>query len=341
MKDAPTNLIIDLGSGYIKCGPPNQPEPKVIPAALKSTESGSGNPIFHEFDPGRRAWVFPFENGMLPKDTTMITQLCNLVIEEFPQLNQHRRNLELMLLLFPQSQPDHVSELCQKLQESLGCSKVEAAIQQVLSWGYWGQKTGLIVDVGYTVTFITPIYRGFLLEEQILSLITGSFFISAELRKLILHQATTATENQAGLYSQLASDGNAISTIKQSLCKIHPVELDGSFNETADFAYHGTQLSLGASPWQAPEVLFQPTLLGVGDKGLTEAVIDVLQRVDTTVRAELAANIVLAGGGSMIPGLKTRLEHDLKSQIPHLTIKVNDLEHPIYSSWLGAVKMQE
>ncbi|MFX1301163.1 MAG: hypothetical protein ACFFDE_09515, partial [Promethearchaeota archaeon] len=213
------------------------------------------------------------------------------------------------------------------------------AIQQVLTWGYFGRKTGLIIDIGYTVTFITPIYRGFLLEEHNRSLITGSFFVSAEIRKLLLHQAESSTSNHAAIYSEIAKNGEVISKIKQSLCKVYPLAVDENFSETSKFSYKGTELSVGSLPWQAPEVLFQPTLLGVGDKGLTDGVIEVLQRVDTSVRAELATNIVLCGGGSMLPGLNSRLENEIKAQMPHLTVKVYELEHPVYSSWLGAAKM--
>jgi actin-related protein len=311
----PLNVIIDLGSGYLKCGPPQHPAPLVMPAALKSTTRSSGNPVFHNLDLGRSSWHFPFEDGMLHKDFFMVAELCNFAIEKFPHLNKQRANLELMLLIFPQTQPE------------------------VLTWGYFGRKTGLIIDIGYTVTYVTPIYRGFLLEEQILSLVTGSFFVSAEIRKLLLHLAEAGNSDHTSIYSEIAKNGEAISKIKQSLCQVFPVAVDENFSEQSSFSYEGTELSIGALPWQAPEVLFQPTLLGVGDKGLTDAVIDVLRRVDTSVRAELAANIVLSGGGSMLPGLKSRLENEVKDQMPHLTVKVYELEHPVYSSWLGAAKM--
>ena len=172
-----------------------------------------------------------------------------------------------------------------------------------------------------------------------MSLITGSFFVSAEIRKLLLHQAEADTSNHAAIFSEIAKNGEAISKIKQSLCQVYPIAVDENFSETSGFAYEEKELSIGSLPWQAPEVLFQPTLLGVGDKGLTDAVIEVLQRVDSSVRAELAANIVLSGGGSMLPGLTTRLENEIKDQMPHLTVKVYELEHPVYSSWLGAAKM--
>jgi len=339
VNDTHANLIIDLGSGYVKCGFPQQPEPVIIPAAFKNPKPGSDRSIFLELDPGRGAWIFPFENGMLPTELSDVTQLCNLVLGQFPNMNQQHEKLQLTLLLFPLLPPDQVTTLCQEVKEALGCLHVEAAIQQILSWGYWGRKTALIVDIGYTSTFVTPIYRGFLLDEQIFPLVTGSFFVSAEIRKLLLHKTETASSELAPSYNQLAQNGKAIRSIKQSHCQVFPMAVDAVFEDNVDFQFEGVELPLGPLPWQAPEVLFQPTLLGVGDKGLTEAIVDVLLRVDTTVRAELASNIVLTGGGSMIPGLTTRIETDLKSQIPHLFVKVYDLEYPLYSNWLGAAKM--
>ncbi len=339
MNDTHANLIIDLGSGYSKCGFAQQLEPLILPAAFKSSKPQKSKSIFDKLDPGRRAWVFPLENGILPKDFALITKLCNLVLEQFPIMNQQREKLELTLLLFPQSPPDQITQLCKTLQNSLGCLHVEAAIQQILTWGYWGKKTALIVDIGYTTSFVTPIFRGFLLEEQIHPIITGSFLVSAEIRKLLLHQAETVPPPQASSYARLAKSSKAISKIKQSLCQIYPVGVNQANDKQVHFSFNGKELSLGAIPWQAPEVLFQPTLLGVGDKGITEVIAEVLRRVDISVRAELASNIVLAGGGAMLPGLNTRLKNDLKTLMPHLAIKVYDLEHPIYSAWLGAAKM--
>lgn len=336
---AHTNFIIDLGSGYLKCGPRHSTTPLVIPAAWKISQAKSGKSVFRTFDPGRRNWLFPLENGMLPKDSTAVMNLCDICLDLFPQLNQQRDSLDIILLVFPLSSADQVTDLCQSLQETLGCSSMDAAIQQILTWRYWGRKTALIVDIGYTISFVAPIYRGFLLEEQIISVVTGSFFVSSAIRKLLFYLSESASSNEAALYSNMASSAKAISDIKQSLCQIQLTESAEGLEEKAKFVFQGAEVSLGSLPWQAPEVLFQPTLLGVGDKGLTDAVLEVLQQVDSTVRAELASNILLTGGGSMMPGLKIRLEHDLKTQLPHLAVKVYELQDPIYSSWFGAAKV--
>jgi actin-related protein len=250
----------------------------------------------------------------------------------------NRKRLELMLLLFPFVSPDRVANLCDELREAIGCLHVEAAIQQVLTWGYWGMETSLIVDVGYSASFVTPIYRGFLLDDVAVPVVTGSFFVSAALRRLLLTAAEEASTPKNDWYVQLAEDPEAIDYIKRNLCHVLPFPDDALAVPVTQPRYRhaNVEVPLADIPWEASEVLFQPNLLEVGEKGLSEAVADVLNRVDSTVRTELAENILLAGGGSSLPGLRLRLEADLKRRNPHLAIKVFSLENPIYSAWLGA-----
>lgn len=330
-----------MGSGYLKCGIKKHSKPVIIPAAFKARKTRSSKSILHELDPARTNWEFPLESGMIPSDTTTLARLCELALNKFPQLIANKPKLEFMLLLFPLVEAKETTALCKELQEVLGSLHVEAAIQQVLTWGYWGRKTGLIVDIGYSISFVTPIYRGFLLEEQIIPVITGSFFISAALRRSLLRMAEKVPENKAKNYIQMAEASEVINDIKQSLCRVYPYSYSEDMKPELEMfhRYQEQKISLGTIPWDATEVLFQPTILGVGDKGLFGAIIDVLNSVDPTVRAELASNIVLSGGGAMIPGIRDRLENDLKERIPHLPVKVYDLEHPLYSAWLGATRM--
>jgi actin-related protein len=57
------------------------------------------------------------------------------------------------------------------------------------------------------------------------------------------------------------------------------------------------------------------------------------------LRREMARNIYLSGGMSMIPGLKERLEKELKLLLPPaLTVKVNCSEYSYHAAFLGAYK---
>jgi actin-related protein len=337
VKDARSVLIIDLGTGYLKCGSRQLRRPKILPACFQDAAGKAGNPTLLALDPGRAEWCFPLENGTIPK-TDALLPLCEQVLRQFPQESANHRNLELVLLLFPFVNTERAADLSVELQEALGCAQVRTAIQQVLVWGYWGMETSLIVDVGYSTSFVTPIYRGFLLDDVAVPVTAGSFFVSAALRRLLLTAAEGASAPKSTQYTRLAEDSHAIDYMKANLCHVLSTSEEGLAVPVAQPRYrHGTvEVGLGDIPWEATEVLFQPDLLEVGEKGLSDAVADVLGQVDSTVRAELAANILLAGGGSDFPGLRLRLENDLRKRLPHLAIKVFSLENPIYSAWLGA-----
>ena len=57
------------------------------------------------------------------------------------------------------------------------------------------------------------------------------------------------------------------------------------------------------------------------------------------LRREMARSIYLCGGMSRIPGVRERLETELKLLLPPtLTVKVNCSEYSYHSAYLGAFK---
>ncbi len=329
-----------MGSGYLKFGLPNQPTPKILPACLPKSAKNQGEQKFCDFDPGRADWIFPLENGLLPENLSFLAQLCEIALKDVHVEQTQHKEMEILLLLFPQINPEDASAVSKEIQEILQCKNVDTANQQILTWEYRGKRTALIVDIGYTITFVTPIFQGFLLDEHIQVLITGGFFVSAAIRRLLLRMGEETASETAANYKKIAADSDAITYIKNSLCRIlpKPEDLMDLIPKGLRYRDQKIDISIGHIPWEAPEVLFQPTLLGVGDKGIIDAIVEILEKVDPTVRAELAENIILSGGGALIPGLKSRLEIILKEQMPYLSVKVFDFEDPQYASWLGAAR---
>ena len=69
--------------------------------------------------------------------------------------------------------------------------------------------------------------------------------------------------------------------------------------------------SSGRERFEAPECLFDPSLIDVESKGMGHLVFDMIQSADIDTRAEYYKHIVLSGGSSMYPGLPSRLERDI------------------------------
>ncbi|KDQ14254.1 hypothetical protein BOTBODRAFT_175021 [Botryobasidium botryosum FD-172 SS1] len=67
----------------------------------------------------------------------------------------------------------------------------------------------------------------------------------------------------------------------------------------------------GDACFKAPELLFHPSLYQIKSDGLSEIILDSISKCDENMRSELYGNIVLAGGSTLFPGFKDRLERDL------------------------------
>uniref|UniRef100_A0A6I8MX87 Actin-related protein 5 n=2 Tax=Ornithorhynchus anatinus TaxID=9258 RepID=A0A6I8MX87_ORNAN len=99
--------------------------------------------------------------------------------------------------------------------------------------------------------------------------------------------------------------------------------------------YH--QLFLGTERIRAPEIIFQPSLIGEEQAGLAETIQYVLDRFPKEVQDTLVQNVFLTGGNMMYPGMKSRIEKELLEMRPfQSSFQVHVASNPILDAWYGA-----
>jgi len=64
----------------------------------------------------------------------------------------------------------------------------------------------------------------------------------------------------------------------------------------------GNVLKLGSERFRAPEILFDPEIIGLEYPGIHQIVVDAINRTDLDLRKPLFANIVLSGGSTLTKG---------------------------------------
>lgn len=85
--------------------------------------------------------------------------------------------------------------------------------------------------------------------------------------------------------------------------------------------------------------MFNPEIWGLDGQGLHKLIHKAIQSSSMDLRREMASNIYLCGGMSQIPGLKERLEKELRQLLPPtLRIKVNCSEFSYHAAYLGAFR---
>ena len=110
----------------------------------------------------------------------------------------------------------------------------------------------------------------------------------------------------------------------------------------------GQSVIVGRERFEAPEILFTPSLLEMEGEGIAEMIFKSIRECDMDVQKQLAANIILSGGTTMIPGLSSRMEKEIKdlyverlfkgdrSGLDRVTVQVHDPPRRRHGVYMGA-----
>lgn len=97
------------------------------------------------------------------------------------------------------------------------------------------------------------------------------------------------------------------------------------------------QLHIGTEQIRIPELLFQPSMMGVEQAGINETLEFILTKYSPEQQNALVQNVFLTGGCAVIPGFKTRIENNLSAIRPfQSSFKVTVANQPILDAWKGA-----
>lgn len=223
----------------------------------------------------------------------------------------------------------------QVMFETLGVPRLYLAVAAVLSLFASGRATGVVLDVGERSRHTVPVYEGYALPHAIVKYARAG---GAEL--------TDALVQMLGLrgYALGSSRDREIARhIKETRCYValdYDAELELARGVGTDRTYelpNGTCIDLGSELFQVPEALFAPYRFYRGDyyrSGLHEDVYNATMRTDVDIRNHMYANVVLAGGTCLLPGIVERLSKELEALAPRCCV-IRIVAATAGSTWLG------
>ena len=213
--------------------------------------------------------------------------------------------------------------------ESFNVPAMYCAPQAILSLYASGRSTGLVLDCGDGVTHVVPVYEGFALPHAVERADIAGRDVTDRLQLLL---------RRGGCALQTSSEREVVREIKEECCRV-------SFNPRAEPSAGAVQdyrlpdgevIQVGPEAYQAPEVLFQPDLVGSEEPGVHQCLHRALMRSDRDLRSALYKQIVLAGGSTMFQGFGDRLLNELRKLSPDGT-KIIMAAPPqrMWSTWVG------
>ena len=167
-----------------------------------------------------------------------------------------------------------------------------------------GRTTGLVVECGAGLTTAVPVYEGFVLKHAVTYMDYGGQDVSANLRKSFLDK-------------NIQLDISAAKFIKERLAFVHGYQsqdMEQTYSEKLTFCLpDGNDVTVDSKVFrECTDSLFVNNKTPSG--GLVSQVHESIVLCDESVKSDLAHNIILSGGSTLLPGFGDKLHNDLVSK---------------------------
>lgn len=240
----------------------------------------------------------------------------------FDKLSITPKDHKILLTEPPQNPLKNREKLVQEMFEKYGFGAANVSIQAMLTLYAQGLLTGVVVDTGDGVTHVVPVYDGFVPQHLIRRLDVAGRHVTSYFIKLLMLR---------GYAFNRTADFDTVRQIKEKLCYVayniqeeRKLALETTCLMESYTLPDGRVIKLGRERFEAPECLFNPSLVDSEKAGMADMVFDMIQDADIDTRPEYYKHIVLSGGSSMYPGLPSRLEKDLKDRYLKEVLKGNE-----------------
>ncbi|KAH0542340.1 Actin-like protein [Glutinoglossum americanum] len=339
-------IVLDNGSGTIRAGFAGDDLPKCYfpsfvgrPKHLRVLAGSLEGDVFI----GQRAQElrgllkikYPLEHGIVT-DWDDMERIWNFVYnEELKTLSEEHPVLLTEAPLNPRTNRETAAQI---LFETFNVPALYGSIQAVLSLYASGRTTGIVLDSGDGVSHAVPVYEGFAMPSSIRRIDVAGRDVTEYLQTLL---------RKSGYVFHTSAEKEVVRQIKE---KTGYVALDprkeekdwqgpGSKGDGRIVDYKlpdGNVLKVGSERFRAPEILFDPEIIGLEYPGIHQIIVDAINRTDMDLRTALFGNIVLSGGSTLTKGFGDRLLHEVQRlAVKDMRIKIFAPPERKYSTWIG------
>ncbi|KAF4650494.1 Alpha-centractin, partial [Perkinsus olseni] len=243
----------------------------------------------------------------------------------------------------------HREKLAECLFEVFKVPAIHIASSPVLSLYASGRTTGVVLDIGDGVSQVMPVYDGYAVGHAATRGETAGRNVTEWLQ--------LSLKRQCGINLLSTADREIVRTMKEDCCAVslHPAvqgvwrggtewEFDkdprrAGAKQALDHTYElpdGSIINIGLERYQAPEILFNPTMGASADQGVHLLLDEAIQKSDMDLRRTLLQNVVLAGGSTLFPGFGERLLGEMRKLVPKdARIKICAPPERKLSAWVG------
>ncbi|KAK6359009.1 Actin-like protein [Orbilia brochopaga] len=336
-------VVIDNGSGTIKAGFAGEDTPKCYfnsfvgrpkhPRVLAGALEGD---VFI----GSRAQdlrgllkiKYPLEHGIVTDWDDMERVWQYVYSDELKTLSEEHPVLLTEAPLNPRANRDMAAQI---FFETFNVPALFTSVQAVLSLYASGRTTGIVLDSGDGVSHAVPVYEGFSIPSAVRRIDVAGRDVTEHLQTLL---------RKSGAVFHTSAEKEVVRLIKEktSYIALDPKKEEkewagGGVGKIEDYKLpDGNILKLGAERFRAPEILFDPEIIGLEYQGIHQILVDAIKRTDMDLRKSLYGNIILSGGSTLTKGFGDRLLAEIRRlAVKEMKIRITAPPERKYSTWIG------
>ncbi|XP_062455176.1 actin-like protein 7A [Rhea pennata] len=331
-------IIIDIGTGYSKCGFAGDLWPSHVisstvgkpiqePAKTrdKQKETFVGRVLQNISVP--LELINPLRNGIVV-DWNCVQDMWEYIFHT--EMKIQPEDHAVLVSDPPLSPTTNREKYAEMMFEGFCIPAIHIAYQSRLSMYSYGRTSALVVESGHGVSYVVPIYEGYVMSSITGMVDYAGLDITCYLMKLLNESGNTFTEDQLSI----------VEDIKEKCCYTSlDLEQDLSLplqKQQLDYKLlDGNLITIGKERFLCAEALFNPALLCSQEPGLLQLTMTCLKKCDAALMRILVGNMLLCGGSTMMAGFAARFQSELSWMCPndHFTIAASPQRKS--SVWIG------
>lgn len=344
-------VVIDNGTATLKAGFAGSARPKVVigtkvgrtkhtrimPGGALETEQGMSGPssmfVGRKLDEHRGSFIleYPMDKGHIVDGGWDAMESLWEHLYSKSNINAKTEDHPVLLTEAPLNPRQNRDKAAEIFFETFRAPALFFAPPAVLSLYASGRTTGVVLDVGEGVTHAVPVYEGFALPHSV----TRSDIAGRDVTRQMQLQL-----RRSGLTFTTTAEADLVKTMKEESCFVTRTPLvDGSTEKDARTQYtlpDGQVISLSTERYQAPNILFDPSLIGSEEAGVADVLVDSIMKSDIDLRSTFFSQVVLAGGSTLLSGFGDRMLYEVRSRSPsHTKIRISAPPDRVNSAFVG------
>ncbi len=320
-----TPIIIDIGSAYVKIGFAGESGPRFVFPCITGTEKYksvmvdvNARSIYVGNDVSRMRGVLkikhPIERGQI-MDWDSYYEILNYIFYSLLRIDD-LANYPVFYCEAPFMQGETREYLARLFFETHSVRSLKMMPTPVLSLFSVGLTTGFVIESGDGLTWIVPIINGQIIQHAVQKLPLAGIDVNLNLKNLLMREGVSIASSAVDEIIQEIKEKNCYFVLDPK----NPPKSDEMFGVPMP---DGSTIKINSSVlYQAPEVLFNPGMLGYSNMmNLPQAAIASLRSIDNSYWEELLSHVVFSGGNLCYSGFEERFESELDLLLPELGIE--------------------